>query len=135
MTPFEMTTSKLSSSNGRSSIRRLEELDVREVVGLGQARAARELRVGEVDADDAAGLADGDRGAERVRAGAGAEVEHTVAGLERGQVVVVADACEGVDGRLGDEVEELSRDSRAESRARGPSRSAAAPAGRVATLR
>jgi hypothetical protein len=52
-----------------------------------------------------AGLADADRCAEHVRAGARAEVEDAVAGLECGQVVVVADACERIDGSLGDEVE------------------------------
>ena len=81
----------------------------------GQASGLGDLVVGEVHADDSTRSSDDRAGAERVGAGARAEVEHPGAASETGEVEVVADACERRERRLGDRVEQ---------RLRKPSRSA-----------
>ena len=70
-----------------------------------QARGPRDLGVREVDAHHVTGVADARAGTERVGPGAGAEVEHTIAGLEHREVEVVADAGERLHGLRGDRVE------------------------------
>ena len=81
MTPLEMTTSKLSSSNGSSSIRASTNSTCEKPVASRRRARLGELLVGEVDADDAARLADEHGRAEDVGARARPEVEHRVAGL------------------------------------------------------
>ena len=80
MTPFEMTASKLASSNGQLLDVGLDELDLREPVAVAKPRRLVELLVGDVDADDAARLADQHRRAEDVGSRSRAEVEHRFAG-------------------------------------------------------
>ncbi len=93
-TPFEITTSKLASSNGRRSMLASTKRTLLDSAALAEPDRVRDLRVGEVDADDASRRADTRAGAERVGAGARAEIEHAVAGPQLGEVEVVADARE-----------------------------------------
>ena len=109
MTPLEMTASKLASSNGSSSMCASHELDLREAVSVPQPRGLVELLVGDVHPDDAARLADQHRRAEDVGARSRAEVEHRLAGSERGEVEVMADAGERRQRLGGDRVQERGR--------------------------
>src|SRR5439155_9582865 len=70
------------------------ELDLREAVAILELPRLVELLIGEVEADHVSGRADLARRAEDVRPGAGAEIEHPLAGRELGEVEVVADAGE-----------------------------------------
>jgi hypothetical protein len=60
--------------------------------------------MGHVDADDMAGRGRCQRGEEAVGARAAAEIEHRLAGRDRGEVEKVADAGERVDRRCRDPV-------------------------------
>ena len=104
-----MTASKLASSNGRCLDVRLDELDLREPLAVAEPRGLGELLVGDVDADHAARRADQHGGAEDVGPRPRAEVEHRLAGPQRGEVEVVADARERRQRLGGDRVEELAR--------------------------
>src|SRR4051794_28052277 len=87
----------------------LEERDVAVAVAVAQRACLGELLTGHVDADDRAGRADEMPGDEGVGAGAGAEVEDTIAGRQLGEVEHVADAGVGVHRFPRDRVEPFGR--------------------------
>jgi hypothetical protein len=94
----------------------LDELDVGDAVVIRESGRLVELSLGHVDADDAPGRPRLARCEETVHAGAAAEVDDRLAGLDRSEVEVVADAGEGIDRRswyrveLGDGVAESDRE-------------------------
>ena len=107
MTPFEMTASKLESSNGQFLDVGLDELDLRESLAVPKPCRLVELLAGDVDADDATRLPHQARRAERVGARSRAEVEDGFAGLERGEVEVMPDPGERRQRFGRDRVQEL----------------------------
>ena len=86
---------------------RLDQLDLREAGA--EPRRLVELRVGEVDAHDPSRVTNEDRRAEQVGARSRAEVEDRMAGPQRGEIEVIADAGERRQGLGGDGVEQPGR--------------------------